>query len=209
MKIPSHIVLILLLLTFLPASLSAQEIRYVTDRLSLGLFEKEKASGKRITTLDSGTKLEVLSETRSFAKVRTADGDVGWVKSAYLIREKPAGVKVSELETLYEKKELELEECLAAEPEPPEHTIQRLKTLENQLDYKEKKLSNAKIRIEKLVQRINVPKDGERAYEYLLGVNPLLWYAVAGIVLFIAGTLWGVHIFNSRLRRRFYGFTLS
>lgn len=181
----------------------------MTDRLSLGLFEKEKASGKRIATLDSGTELKVLSEKRSFAKVRTTDGNVGWVKSAYLIREKPAAMKVLELESMYEKKVLELQECMAADTETPEQTIQRLKSLEKQIDYKERELRNAKIRIERLVQRLNAPKDEYGKYDLLFGVNPMLLYMAAAIVIFVIGLLWGIHIINSRLRRRFYGFTLG
>lgn len=210
MNIRRPTVLLLLLLIFIPVGLSAEETKYVTDRLSLGLFEKEKTSGKRIATLDSGTELEVLNEQRSYAKVRTADGDVGWVKSAYLVSDKPAVVKVSELESMYQEKVFELDACMATETEPPEHTIQRLKTLEKQLADKEKELKNAKIRTKRLVRRVNTPQKSILGdYEYLLSASSLLWYVVGAFLLFATGSLFGVHIINSRLRKRFYGFTLG
>ncbi len=202
-------IFILLVLVFFPAGLSAQETRYVTDRLSLGLFENEKASGKRITTLDSGASLEVLEQIRSFAKVRTVEGDVGWVKSAFLVAEKPAIVKVSELESEYQKQALKLDECRASQTEPPIDTTQKINTLEKALDSKEKQLKNARTRIDRLVQQISKPKEKLDGYEYWLSSYSFLWYLVGAIAIFITGVFIGIHIVNNRLRKRLYGFKLA
>ena len=76
-------------LILLPA-LVAAETAYVTDNLRLGLHAAEDTSDRAFRFLESGQAMEVLSRNRNYANVRLPDGTEGWVKSAYLVEEKPA-----------------------------------------------------------------------------------------------------------------------
>jgi SH3 domain protein len=90
-----------LALTFLALAAStgsAQETMYITDILQLGLFSTQDGSGRPIRNLVSGTELTVLERIPNFARVRTPDGEEGWVKSLYLIDDKPAQLRVAEVE---------------------------------------------------------------------------------------------------------------
>src|SRR5262245_65020394 len=80
------------------ATSAAAETAWVTDSLRLGLYAEPDASGSPSQNLQSGAALEVLERTQGYARVRTAAGSEGWVKSAYLVDEKPAQLRVAELE---------------------------------------------------------------------------------------------------------------
>ena len=84
----------LLLLGALQAA--SAETAYVTDILRLGLHEAQDTSDRPFQTLVSGAELEVLQRVTNFAEVRTTDGRQGWVKSAYLVTDKPAQLIVAE-----------------------------------------------------------------------------------------------------------------
>lgn len=90
-------------------SAQAQEIRYITDILQLGLHRAEDTSDSPFQNLVSGTEVTVLERVPNFARVRTGDGEEGWVKSAFLVSEKPAQLRVAELE----QEIAELEHALA------------------------------------------------------------------------------------------------
>ncbi len=87
---------VLISITFLLITLSvnAQEGKevetfYVTDQLSLSLYEIDDQRSKVLQYLDSGNKLKVSDNSGNYARVTTENGDKGWVKSAYLVSELP------------------------------------------------------------------------------------------------------------------------
>lgn len=83
----------------LPGSTTAEEAKvYVTDLLRLGLYADELTTGKSLRTLISGERLVVLERALRSVRVRTDDGSEGWVKSAYLVTEVPAILRVTLLE---------------------------------------------------------------------------------------------------------------
>jgi SH3 domain protein len=71
-------------------TVSTAQAAYITDKLVAGLYQEAKVTDKPVKALTSGTPLEVISRENGFIKVRTSDGVVGWVESAYLTDEKPA-----------------------------------------------------------------------------------------------------------------------
>ena len=77
-------------LTLLLSPAARAETVYITDNLRLGLHKLADTSDRPFRTLESGTELEVLERSRNYARVRVTDGTVGYVKSAYLVTDKPA-----------------------------------------------------------------------------------------------------------------------
>jgi uncharacterized protein YgiM (DUF1202 family) len=65
------------------------EVLYVTDQLSLSLYEIDDQRSKVLQYLDSGNKLKVSEYSGNYAHVTTENGNKGWVKSAYLVSELP------------------------------------------------------------------------------------------------------------------------
>ncbi|MEJ2509703.1 MAG: TIGR04211 family SH3 domain-containing protein [Gammaproteobacteria bacterium] len=77
--------LLLLLLGCLSAVHAAQ-IRYVSDELIITLRTGQGNQYQIIKTLPTGTRLELLQQTDAgYSKVRTPDGEEGWVRTQYLM----------------------------------------------------------------------------------------------------------------------------
>lgn len=88
-----------LLFWLLPAGIAwSQDTMYVTDMLQLGMHHAQDTSDEAFRNLVSGTEVTVLERAPDFARVRTADGAEGWVRSFYLVAEQPARSRVAELE---------------------------------------------------------------------------------------------------------------
>jgi SH3 domain protein len=98
------------------AATAAGETLYVTDVLRLGLHAAADTSDRPFESLVSGEPLEILERTPSYARVRTAAGAEGWVKSNYLVAEIPARTRVAALEQELAAAREELRAAQAARP---------------------------------------------------------------------------------------------
>jgi SH3 domain protein len=189
--------LIIGLLILLPA-LAAAETAYITDNLRLGLHQAEDTSDRAFRYLESGQAMEILIRDRNYANVRLPDGTEGWVKSAYLVDEKPAKLIVAE--TIEERDRLasELEQARAAFAEPAA-TIDELRSQAGQLSTD---LEDARAQITALREE-NASIQGLK--EQYRGSVPLQW--VGGVILFclVAGFLVGLWWVDQRSRKRHGG----
>jgi len=85
------------------------ETAYVTDRLQLGVHAQADALDKAFAKLKSGARIDVTEENRYHARVTLPDGRIGWVKKTYLVSEKPAILRVTEVEQERDKAMAKLE----------------------------------------------------------------------------------------------------
>jgi SH3 domain protein len=97
MKISKPLLLCLLLL--LPGLLAA-ETRYVTDIAKITLRTGESTSHRIIRMLSSGTSLKVLSDNKKtgYSKVRTDNGQVGYILTNKLMKKNSARSQLSALQ---------------------------------------------------------------------------------------------------------------
>ena len=189
--------LIIGVLLLVPA-LAAAETAYVTDSLRLGLHAAEDTSDRAFRYLESGQAMEILSRDRNYANVRLPDGTEGWVKSAYLVSEKPAKLIVAE--TIEERDRLagELEQANAAFAEPAA-TIEELRGQATQLSAE---LDDARSQITELREE-NASIQGLK--ERYRGSVPLKWVGGVIAVCLIAGFLIGLWWVDHRSRKRHGG----
>jgi SH3 domain protein len=178
--------------------LAAAETAYVTDNLRLGLHAAEDTSDRAFRFLESGQPMEILSRDRNYANVRLPDGAEGWVKSAYLVEEKPAKLIVAE--TIEERDRLaaELEQAKAAFADPAA-TIEQLRAQASQLS---NDLDDARSQITELREEnasIQGLKDRYR------GSVPLKWVGGVIAVCLVAGFLVGLWWVDHRSRKRHGG----
>lgn len=185
------------LLMLLPALASAQTA-YVTDNLRLGLHAAEDTSDRAFRYLESGQPMEILTRDRNYANVRLPDGTEGWVKSAYLVDEKPAKLIVAE--TIEERDRIarELEEAKAAFAEPAA-TIDELRNESAQLSTE---LDGARAEIGTLREEIASIRGLKEKYR---GSVPLSWVGGVIALCLVVGFLIGLWWVDRRSRQRHGG----
>ena len=192
----------LLAITLLVGTVSATaETVYVTDILRLGLHQASDTSDRPFESLVSGAPLEVLERTANYTRVRTAVGQEGWVKAAYLVEEKPAQLRVAELEAELASMREEFSKArnarLSAEDEA------------NRLGKQVAASTDSTDAIQDTLARLK--RDNER-YETRLesyrGSLPLTWVAAALVVAVVAGFVAGLWWLDALIRRRHGGFRI-
>lgn len=189
--------LIIGVLTLLPL-MAAAETAYVTDSLRLGLHQAEDTSDRAFRFLDSGQPMEVLISGGSYANVRLPDGTEGWVKSAYLVDEKPAKLIVAETIAERDALAVELDQAKQAFAEPAA-TIDGLK---NDAAVLTSELENAKTQVADLQAEVESIQGMKERYR---GSVPLNWVGGAILVCLIAGFLGGLKWVDYRSRKRHGG----
>lgn len=189
--------LILGVLALLPI-VAAADTAYVTDNLKLGLYEAEDTSGRAFRTLDSGQAMEVLIRGGNYANVRLPDGTEGWVKSAYLVDDKPAKLIVEETAAERDALAAELEQAKAAFAEP----AATIDALRNETSSLTTQLESAQAEISAL-QEENASIQGMK--ERYKGSMPLRWVGGATLLCLILGLLAGLWWADHRSRKRHGG----
>ena len=103
--------LVLCLLTFM---LQAQaDSAYITDKVVIDIHSLLNEQGLVVTSLPSGTPVEVISNEGDYAQIQTADNKRGWVHSKYLSFEKPASIEYLQLLGKYKNITKELQDAQA------------------------------------------------------------------------------------------------
>jgi SH3 domain protein len=188
-------------LVLLGAAASAQETAYVTDSLQLGLHQAEDTSDRAFANLVSGAELTVLERESNYARVRTADGQEGWVRSAYLVSEKPATLRVAEAEAEALRLERELRAAITAHDEAAAQADEIVADAELELAAAEAStdmLARLQLENEAYAERM----------ELYRGALPWPWVAGALFVALIGGFLAGRWWLDAAIRRRYGGFRM-
>ena len=189
--------LILGFLALLPLAAMADTV-YVTDNLRLGLYEAADTSGRPFRMLDSGQAMEILTRDRNYANARMPDGVEGWVKSAYLVSEKPAKLIVAE--TIAERDALfaELEEMKLAFATPAA-TIESLRGDAADLAARLQAAESQVVELEQENAGFSGIKDQYK------GSLPVNWVVAAIGVCLVGGFLFGLWWVDRRSRIRHGG----
>jgi SH3 domain protein len=183
----------------LGGGVAAQETAYVTDILQLGLHRAEDTSDSAFANLVSGTQLTVLEREANYARVRTADGQEGWVRTAYLVGDEPARFRVATLEAELERLERELAAAIATRD-------QAANDVKDIVAEAELELAAAQAARDTLA-RLQIENEAyaERMERYR-GALPWPWVAGALLVVLAGGFLAGWWWLDASIRRRYGGF---
>lgn len=73
------------------------ETRYISDRMIVSLREQKGSQSKTIRGLSSDTPVTVLAEEDGFSKVRTEQGEEGWIPSRFLAKDTPKAIVIERL----------------------------------------------------------------------------------------------------------------
>ena len=190
---------IVLLLGAVLSTPALAETVYVTDILRLGQHQAQDTSDRAFRMLVSGTELEVLERVPNFARVRAPDGREGWVKSNYLVDEKPARLRAAELEA----QAVDNDAKLAAAEEARQAAERAYEQLRAEIAASENSSESVQAKL------LQLTEDNDRYRSRLdsfRGSVPLSWVAVALLVMLGAGFLAGLWWIDFQSRRRHGGF---
>ena len=181
------------------AGSACAETVYVTDVLRLGMHAAPDTSDKPFENLVSGTAVEVLERSSSYAHVRLADGREGWVKATYLVAEKPAAARILELEA----ERGGFESAAAAAKTAQTAAEQELASLRDELQTTTGSAETIQETIDRLERENQAHAERLETYRYTL---PMAWVVPALVVSLVAGFLVGLWWLYALIRRRHGGF---
>ena len=187
----------LLALPTVTFSAAEGDVVWVTDELRLGLYSTEETAGRARKTLLSGARLTVLERSLMSIRVRTDDGDVGWVKTAYIVETEPARSKLVRVEAEAAAIGARLAETEASLAEATDNA----RVLASQLEEARAGITELPaIREENAALKAALEEGGIRV--------PLLWLIAAALISALIGGLIGYWLLDRRVRSRFGGHRL-
>ena len=180
------------------AGTALAERMYVTDSLRLGLYHTDDTSDKPFQNLVSGTELDVLERNASLARVRTPAGEEGWVKVSFLVPDKPAQIRVAELEA----------ELAGLRSEAESHGARAV----DENPDRARPTVASKDPNEAMHEAFGRLKRENEAYEARLesyrGSLPMPWVAAALVLALVGGFAAGLWWLDALIRRRHGGFRI-
>lgn len=106
------------LLLFWTGAAVALDVRYVSDVLVVTMRAGKGDEHPMLRSLRSGTPVEVIEENGEFMKVKTREGEVGWVRKRYFISTPPVAAVNAGLEAEVERLKAELEKSRLQQGDP-------------------------------------------------------------------------------------------
>ena len=162
----SRLKLILLFVLFILLSVSVRvthaDRRYVSDMLLITLRAGEGREYRVIKTLKTDTPVEVLEESEEYLRVRTDEGEEGWVAKQYISSEVPKSVIIGGLKEKTSKlntriKELEKDQASLLEQfevATQSHAV-KVEELEKNASNRKKEASRLKIELAQITKKHN------------------------------------------------------
>ena len=162
----SRLKLILLFVLFILLSVSVRvthaDRRYVSDMLLITLRAGEGREYRVIKTLKTDTPVEVLEESEEYLRVRTDEGEEGWVAKQYISSEVPKSVIIGGLKEETSKlntriKELEKDQASLLEQfevATQSHAV-KVEELEKNASNRKKEASRLNIELAQITKKHN------------------------------------------------------
>jgi SH3 domain protein len=186
--------------------LSAAEIRYVSDQLTLKMY-KDSALSQIMPLLKSGDRLEVLKRDDGYAQVKKDDGTVGWVKSKYLEKDKPAVLRLIEVQQELDALRSEHTDLLIEQPDPIEGPN---KQLQERAETAEASQQNMKLRMKELeserMLHIEELRKLRQQEEEKDDSKMMLIWVILPLLMLISGFFIGFKYLEGKIKARFGGY---
>lgn len=167
MRYLNIISILIVLASYVVAPPAAAETRYVVDELVITLRLGKSPNHKIIKNLKTGTPLEVLEDDdKTYIKVRTPDGAVGYVLRQYVSSKIPKKQIIEKLET----RNSSLQKKISNLEEAKSNLEKQIKTIEKNYNQEFSELSATSADMkQKLEQALNNERTASEKYTTLLG----------------------------------------
>jgi len=183
---------LIIFLTFLPLftvsfGIVDAKTQYVSDQLLITMREGKGNEYKIIKMLPAGTPLEIIQESQNYLRVRTQDGQEGWVLTQYITPETPKTEIIARLEKEIDQLKKTLEQCKGEKD-----SLQgQLKTVKVERSKNVVELTNERDRLKTLNDRLSTETEHLRKENSLLKRLQILWWFLAGGGVFFVGWITG------------------
>jgi SH3 domain protein len=154
------VLFVLCILLSIPAGPALADRRYVSDMLILTLREGPGNEYEVIRTLRTGTPIEVLEEGERYLRVRTEEGEEGWVAKQYITSDTPKPLIMAGLEKENERLEAKVQELQKKETlllnqlkEAAQGHDANLKELEKDAEKYRQEVSRATAELEQITEK--------------------------------------------------------
>ena len=199
---------IFLLLSASAFSLIAEEARYVSDQVTLKMY-KDSALSKALPSLKTGDQVVVLKLDDGYAQVRTQDDTTGWVRSVFLTEDKPAILRLqevqAELDELRSKHTDLLIEQPVAQPPMDEELMARVEAAEAaQQNMKLRMKGLEGQRVVYMKQLHNLKQKAQQQIEWK--DREILLWIILPILTLISGFFIGFKFLEGKIKARFGGY---
>lgn len=197
-----------LLLSASVCSLHAEEFHYVSDQVTLRMYQDTSLS-KALTPLKAGDRVVILKHDDGYAQVRTEDDTVGWVKSTSLDKDKPAIIKLAEvqkeLDDLRSKHTDLLIEQPVAQPPQDEGLIERLEAAESAQQNMKTRMKELEAQRMSYMEQLRELRQKAETKTELKDREKLLWI-ILPILTLISGFFIGFKYLEGKVKARFGGY---
>ena len=174
----------ILAIVFFSVHTALAQTVYVTDSLEITLRSGPDATRKIEKMLPSGSPLTILDQTRSWYRVRTEDGQTGWVLKRYVMQEMPKQMRISHLQD----KISTLEESYSQAQSTIETLRADNKQLSTTLERTQKKLKNVSSDHQALRDKVHTLRSGHELRWFLSGAGVI---GISALIGFIFGRFRG------------------
>jgi SH3 domain protein len=195
-----HAIALLVAVLSLP-SVQAETL-YVTDQLRRGMFPDRAQTERRIKLLGSGDAVEILERDALYARVRDSAGAEGWVKVGFLVAEKPAALRVEEIEAELAALRVELNRARASD------AAQQVADLQSEREGLIAERDAARAELDAQARELAELRSLEREVSGARAQSGL-WVLLALVAGLVVGGLAGYTVYARRLRQRFSGLSLG
>ena len=104
------------------------DTRYVSDRLIISIRDGQDQNAAVLGYLETAAPVEILEEKGDFLRIRTEDGIEGWVRTQYIVSEKPKALIIDNLKNKIETLNKEIE-TLKNEQDSGSNTLSKTKKM--------------------------------------------------------------------------------
>lgn len=188
------------------ATAFAGETRYVSGLITLKMY-KDTTLNQGLKPLRSGDKVEVLKLDDGYSQIKTEQGVIGWVKSSYLKKNKPAVVRIIEIqEELDALRSKHTDLLIKNTTTPAEHNAglqARVEAAESVRQSMEQRLNELEMERNTHINEIRGLKNKSNNKDKARSI--LLW-VILPILTLITGFFIGYKFLDSKIRARFGGY---
>ena len=214
-----HFLLVVAIFSLFNSPLFAEEPFFVTDSLRLRIYAEPNDKSTVLQTLETGDSVEVISNDGAFSQIRTFDGLIGWVKTAFLVTEPPAALLNQALIDQNDELEEQIQELKNKQLAKGEKDTKIIKALEQEIAKQKQKNTNLQEQLKNLKQ-VELQQEQTNNKTNLFGINInfenikdqykfIFILVCAAMVLIVIGFLLGLKQSARRLQKRLHGYRLG